>query len=146
MQSQQRQQQLAIFRVTHSTDGKILQQPYFKIRPKQNEILAILEDLDSHRLNAQDVESRVRQSRLLQFPQIMKNLQLIIEYSDCIVQGNDLLNFEIVIDEDKGREQRTALAQLEKKFGFSEGARIEGRQVCPTKVAQPDGIIRENIR
>jgi len=37
---------------------------------------------------------------LLQFPEIMKNLQLIIEFSDCIVQGKDLLNFDIISDED----------------------------------------------
>ena len=50
-----------------------------------------------------DVAQQVQDRRLLQFPEIMKNLQLIIEFSDCIIQGKDLLNFEIVIDEDQQR-------------------------------------------
>ena len=59
-----------------------------------------MEQLQSYELNVMDVADRVREKRLLQFPEIMKNLQLVIEFSDCIIQGRDLLNYEIVIDED----------------------------------------------
>ena len=39
----------------------------------------------------------------------MKHLQLIIEYSDCIIQGKDLLNYDVVIDEDKERVERNQI-------------------------------------
>ena len=32
-----------------------------------------------------DVSDEIKEKRLLQFPEIMKNLQLIIEFSDCII-------------------------------------------------------------
>ena len=32
-----------------------------------------------------DVADEVRDKYLLQFPEVMKNLQLIIEFSDCII-------------------------------------------------------------
>ena len=32
-----------------------------------------------------DVSDKIKEKRLLQFPEIMKNLQLIIEFSDCII-------------------------------------------------------------
>lgn len=52
---------------------------------------------------------------MLQFPQIMKQLQLIIEFSDCIIQGTDLINFDIVIDEDQERARKASLAKATQK-------------------------------
>ena len=43
----------------------------------------------------------------------MKNLQLIVEYSDCIIQGKDLLNFKIIIDEDQKRIEE---AKIEEEY------------------------------
>ena len=47
-----------------------------------------------------DVAKTVKDKYLRQFPEVMKSLQLIIEFSDCIIQGRDLLDYDIVIDED----------------------------------------------
>ena len=93
-----------------------------------------------------DVAAAVQEKRLLQFPEIMKNLQLVIEFSDCIIQGKDLLNYEIVIDEDKDRITEANLKAETLKQGLPNAGRIQGVQVSPVKVPQKDGIIKETLR
>jgi len=58
-----------------------------------------LQQLERFDLNIMDVATRIQSKHLLQFPEVMKHLQLIIEFGDCITQGKDLLNYNIVIDE-----------------------------------------------
>ena len=92
-----------------------------------------------------DVAETLRQNYLKQFPEVMKNLQLIIEFSDCIIQGKDLLDYDIVIDEDLQRVQQTALAEASKREGLPNAGLVEGVQVSPRKTAlKEDGIIKEN--
>ena len=77
----------------------------------------------------------------------MKNLQIIIEFNDCIIQGKDLLNYEIIVDEDEKRisqmQKRAALSRQ----GLPNKGLIEGFKCSPVKVAQKaDGIIKENMK
>lgn len=101
--------------------------PYYKIKPQMNEILRILNDLDSFDLNVMDVEKRIKENYLLQFPEIMKHLQLIIEFSDCIIQGKDLINFDIVIDEDQERARRTAIERAAKQATLMKDVHVQGK-------------------
>ena len=39
----------------------------------------------------------------------MQNLKLIIEFSDCILQAEDLLNYKIIIDDDPVRAKQAEL-------------------------------------
>ena len=41
---------------------------------------------------------------MLKIPEVMKNLKLIIEFSDCLVEAKDLLSYDMVIDEDQNRK------------------------------------------
>ena len=54
----------------------------------------------------------------------MKNLQLIIEFSDCIIQGKDLLNYDIVIDEDKDRKNEAIMKAEALEEGLPNAGRI----------------------
>ena len=118
---------------------------YFKIRPQKNEILEILQKLEKFEMNSMDVAKTVKDKYLRQFPEVMKSLQLIIEFSDCIIQGRDLLDYDIVIDEDQQRIERMARDQAQKSQGLPNQGRLDGVQVSPAKVAhKEDGIIKEN--
>lgn len=119
---------------------------YYKITPQPNEILGIIEKLQNFELNVMDVADSIRESRLLRFPEIMKNLQLIIEFSDCIIQGKDLLNYDIVIDEDEERMAKTSEQVLAQQLGLPNAGKVQGVQVSPAKVPQKDGIIKENLK
>ena len=63
----------------------------------------------------------------------MKSLHLIIEFSDCIIQGKDLLSFDIIVDEDHQRALRAQMQAAEKKQGLPNQGRIEGIQCSPQK-------------
>ena len=76
--------QLGISRVRKVNDDST-RQVYFKIRPQQNEILDILQRLERYELHVTEVEHEITSKLMLQFPEVMKNLQLIIEFSDCIL-------------------------------------------------------------
>lgn len=76
----------------------------------------------------------------------MKNLQLIIEFSDCILQGKDLLNYQIVVDDDEKRIYEMRKQAEEKLKGLPNKGRVDGVQCSPAKKVQIDGIIKENIK
>ena len=86
----------------------------------------ILRDLESFDLNVMDVADRIRAKRLRQFPEVMKNLQVIIEFSDCIIQAKDLLEYDIVIDEDENRMNETKMKAQQKLEGLPNQGRVEG--------------------
>ena len=56
----------------------------------------------------------------------MKNLQLIIEFSDCILQGKDLLNYQIVVDDDEKRIYEMRKQAEEKLKGLPNKGRVDG--------------------
>ena len=67
-----------------------------------------MQKLEKFEMNSMDVAKTIKDKYLRQFPEVMKSLQLIIEFSDCIIQGRDLLDYDIVIDEDQQRIERMA--------------------------------------
>ena len=70
------------------------------MKPKENEMLKILQSLEKYELNIMEVKNEIKAKRLLQFPELMKNLQVVIEFKDCIIQAQDLLNFDFITDDD----------------------------------------------
>ena len=72
-------------------------------------MLEILQDLENYRAHISQIHDKVQSSRLLQFPEVMQNLKLIIEFSDCILQAEDLLNYKIIIDDDPVRAKQAEL-------------------------------------
>ena len=63
-------------------------------------MLKILQSLEKYELNIMQVKNEIKAKRLLQFPELMKNLQVVIEFKDCIIQAQDLLNFDFITDDD----------------------------------------------
>ena len=64
-------------------------------------MLKILQSLEKYELNIMEVKNEIKAKRLLQFPELMKNLQVVIEFKDCIIQARDLLNFDFITDDDQ---------------------------------------------
>ena len=64
-------------------------------------MLKILQSLEKYELNIMQVKNEIKAKRLLQFPELMKNLQVVIEFKDCIIQARDLLNFDFITDDDQ---------------------------------------------
>ena len=77
---------------------------FYYVTPMPNGILTLLEELDSFRLHISQLKARLQQEAMLKIPEVMKNLKLIIEFSDCLVEAKDLLSYDMVIDEDQNRK------------------------------------------
>ena len=98
-------------------------------------------------MHVTEVEHEITSKHMLQFPEVMKHLQLIIEFSDCILQGKDLLSYDIVIDEDLRRVADMHKLALEKTQGLPNKGQVHGVSCSPAKVPhKEDGIIKENVK
>ena len=50
--------------------------------------------------------SGIKEADLLKFPKFRRNQdKILIEYSDCIIQANDIADFQILIDDDAERNE-----------------------------------------
>ena len=50
-----------------------------------NDMLKILRALELLQLNVTEVPNKIKEKKMRLFPEVMKNLQVIIEFSDCII-------------------------------------------------------------
>lgn len=66
---------------------------YYSINPVQNEVYQILSDLAHFKLHISNLTKTLRERKLLQFPELMKNVQFIIEFTDCILRARDLMSY-----------------------------------------------------
>lgn len=41
----------------------------------------------------------LRGKKLQKFPDLIKNVKLIVEFSDCIIQAKDLISYHFLVDE-----------------------------------------------
>ena len=80
----------------------------------------------------------------------MQNLKLIVEFSDCILQAEDLLNYNIIIDDNPERAREANKNKQADYLGVPING-LSGVRIAPTIVAENNTrIIREpsqsNIR
>jgi hypothetical protein len=66
-----------------------------------------LEQIDTFQLHQRNLATVLRHFNLVRFPVIMKNLRVLIEYSDCILQANDLISYHIIQDDNPERLKAT---------------------------------------
>jgi hypothetical protein len=92
------------------------------------DILDILREIKSYKLHVTNIEERLRSKRLISFPQaIAKNLVVLVEFTDCIIQARDLLSYDVVVDDDKQRSLRRKQEQQAKEaeLGFANSLKIK---------------------
>ena len=70
-----------MLKVSRGNSGQV----YFSVNPQNNEMLEILQDLEAFKSHISETAGKLQEARLLQFPENMQNLKLIIEFSDCIL-------------------------------------------------------------
>jgi hypothetical protein len=99
---------------------------FYYVNPMPNGILTLLEELDSFQLHITQLKNRLQQEAMLKIPEVMKNLKLIIEFSDCLVEAKDLLSYDMVIDEDQNRKYLAMLKDLQNRTSLQETTQIEG--------------------
>ena len=72
--------------------------------------------------------SDVTPEDLLKFPKFVKNQKkIIIEFYDCIIKANDLVDFQILIDDNKNRA--TTLINFEESIKQNLENGISGTQI-----------------
>ena len=72
--------------------------------------------------------SDVTTEDLLKFPKFVKNQKkIIIEFYDCIIKANDLVDFQILIDDNKNRA--TTLINFEESIKQNLENGISGTQI-----------------
>ena len=74
------------------------------LKPIKNNIYQLLEELKYYKVHLRDLKEEITKSKI-QIPDDLKQLRIIIEYSDLIIQAQDMLNFQVLIkDHDWERE------------------------------------------
>ena len=68
-------------------------------------MVELLEDIESFKLHVRNLQTVLKQFNLTKFPQMMKNLRVLIEFNDCIIQANDFLTHQIISDDNTDRFQ-----------------------------------------
>lgn len=83
-------------------DGNLnMYEHYYCLRPFKNSMLTLLDDLKNYRVNLKDLGGEIYNRNIEISPQHFKQLRIIIEYADCIIQARDMLQYEILIDDSK---------------------------------------------
>ena len=68
-------------------------QVYFSVIPTENNVMKILQDLFQFKSHVSTLTQTLRKLKLSQFPDIIKNIKLLVEFSDCILQAKDLISY-----------------------------------------------------
>ncbi len=63
---------------------------YFCLKPINNEMLKLLEDLKNYRVKLINLEEELSSRNINSLPKEMESLRVIIEFTDCIIQAKDL--------------------------------------------------------
>ena len=66
---------------------------YFSFEIAKNEISQIINDITLLKIHESKVLDHLIACNLRQFPEIMKNLRVIIEFSDCVLWAIDLRQY-----------------------------------------------------
>lgn len=68
-------------------------QVYFSVIPTENDVKKILQDLFEFKSHVSTLTQTLREFKLAQLPDIIKNVKLLVEFSDCILQAKDLISY-----------------------------------------------------
>ena len=74
------------------------------------------------------VGAALREKRLISFPEcIPKDLVVLVEFTDCILQAKDLLTYDVVVDDDKQRSMQRRMEERaqEDSLGFANSLKIK---------------------
>ena len=58
---------------------------YFCLKPVKNPIYNLIEDLRNYRVNLKDLQQELETRKITEIPSQLKQLKIIIEYTDCII-------------------------------------------------------------
>jgi len=86
----------------HLEDGG---EKYYSINPTETEVYNILKDVTTFKTHISKLTQVLREHRLLRFPESIKTMPVVIEFSDCIIQARDLMSYHIILDEDNDRAE-----------------------------------------
>lgn len=78
---------------------------YYALKPVHNPIFILLNQLKNYQVNLRDIESEIERRNIELVPKAMKTLKVIIEYSDCIIQAKNMVEYSMIIDDNKKRMQ-----------------------------------------
>ncbi|CDW75300.1 UNKNOWN [Stylonychia lemnae] len=86
-----------------SSSGNIpnLHEHYYCLKPMKNEALKLILDLKNYRVNIRNIYDELMSRKIEITPPQLKQLRIIIEYTDCIIQAKDLLQYEILMNDNK---------------------------------------------
>lgn len=106
--------------------------------PVKDRFHELLDHTRNHQYHLRELPKHIEQSDILKgsgilpkdlmkFPKFQKNQQkILIEFQDCIIQANDLIDFQILVDDNKMRAK--VMLDFEEEQGQSLGM-IKGRHV-----------------
>ena len=64
-------------------------------------MLTLLRDLRNYTVLLKDLPHVLLERNIDISPEHFKQLRIIIEFADCIIQAKDILNFEVLINDSK---------------------------------------------
>lgn len=114
---------------------------FFTINPAKDRSHKLLEQLRHHDVALTDLKSHiVAQSQhseaalpkeaLLKFPQFSKMPQkIVIEFQDSVIQGLDLMDFHILVDDDQGRIQALVDYENDQRPSLGQNYPVRGCQM-----------------
>lgn len=75
----------------------------------------------------------------------MKNLRVLVEYSDCILQARDLISYQIIQDDNPERlkqsiKLRAALQEEQQRVA------VHGKELQPQPVSDEHGLTLESTK
>ena len=121
----------------------IHEEHYYALKPQKNPLFCILEDLKNYRVTLKNLPEELSKKQIhLYVPEQLSKLRIIIEYNDCILQANDLINYVELQDEKgyssllKNGERNSSL--YGPKSMTSTGAILTGQKI-PGKFDGPIG-------
>lgn len=128
---------------------------FYFVMPVRDRFHELLEQVRNHEYHLRELPQRIEQSEILRgsgiqpkdltkFPKFQKNQQkILIEFQDCIIQANDLADFQILVDDNKKRAK--VMLEFEEEHKQSLGL-IRGRHVSrdPNKMRSFNNIFEYN--
>lgn len=86
----------------HSTSVVVHEEQYYALKPIKNDVYLLLEDLKNYRVTLRSLGAELeRRDIAKRLPEQLKQLQIIIEFQDFIIQARDLLEYQLMVDDNQ---------------------------------------------
>jgi hypothetical protein len=64
----------------------------------------MLDDIKNYRIHLKDVPNELFKNKIEIQPSSFKDLKIIIEYNDCIIQSKNIIEYNMLRDDNKQRQ------------------------------------------